>query len=74
MICNVAGQLLSGVGFSNIDWGSAVISGLTGAVLGGIDLLGLGVMASSALKGGVSFWGSMVNSTCHGDDFELSLG
>ena len=74
LICNVAGQLLSGVGFSNIDWGSAVISGLTGAVLGGIDLLGLGVMASSALKGGVSFWGSMVNSTCHGDDFELSLG
>ena len=74
LICNVAGQLLSGVGFSNIDWGSAVISGLTGAVLGGIDLLGLGVMASSALKGGVSFWGSMVNSACHGDDFELSLG
>ena len=33
LICNVAGQLLSGVGFSNIDWGSAVISGLTGAVL-----------------------------------------
>ena len=74
LICNVAGQLLSGVGFSNIDWGSAVISGLTGAVLGGIDLLGLGVMASSALKGGVSFWGSMVNSACQGEDFQFSLG
>lgn len=47
--------MISGTDISEINWGSALISGLTGAALGAVDVLGIGSIAGACIKGGISF-------------------
>ena len=66
-------QLFSGTDISEINWGSALISGLTGAALGAVDVLGIGSIAGACIKGGISFCGTFINDTYKGEDFNLAI-
>lgn len=73
-ISNTICQMISGTDISEINWGSALISGLTGAALGAVDVLGIGSIAGACIKGGISFFGSFADSVCKGNDFGTAVG
>lgn len=73
-ISNTICQMISGTDISEINWGSALISGLTGAALGAVDVLGIGSIAGACIKGGISFCGSFADNVCKGNDFETAVG
>lgn len=66
--------MISGTDISEINWGSALISGLTGAALGAVDVLGIGSIAGACIKGGISFCGSFADNVYKGDDFGTAVG
>ena len=73
-ISNTICQMISGTDISEINWGSALISGLTGAALGAVDVLGIGSIAGACIKGGISFCGSFADNVYKGDDFGTAVG
>lgn len=66
--------MISGTDISEINWGSALISGLTGAALGAVDVLGIGSIAGACIKGGISFCSSFADNVYKGDDFGTAVG
>ena len=73
-ISNTICQMISGTDISEINWGSALISALTGAALGAVDVLGIGSIAGACIKGGISFCGSFADNVYKGDDFGTAVG
>ena len=73
-ISNTICQMISGTDISEINWGSALISGLTGAALGAVDVLGIGSIAGACIKGGISFCGLFADNVYKGDDFGTAVG
>ena len=73
-ISNTICQMISGTDISEINWGSALISGLTGAALGAVDVLGIGSIAGACIKGGISFCVSFADNVYKGDDFGTAVG
>ena len=73
-ISNTICQMISGTDISEINWGSALISGLTGAALGAVDVLGIGSIAGACIKGEISFCGSFADNVYKGDDFGTAVG
>ena len=67
------GQIISGKSIDEVDWGSAFVSAGTGAMLGAVDVLGVGAVAGVLIKGGVSFTGSFIKYSMQGEDFNLAV-
>ena len=67
------GQIISGKSIDEVDWGSVFVSAGTGAILGAVDVLGVGAVAGVLIKGGVSFTGSFIKYSMQGEDFNLAV-
>ena len=67
------GQIISGKSIDEVDWGSVFVSAGTGAMLGAVDVLGVGAVAGVLIKGGISFTGSLMKYSRQGEDFNLAV-